>query len=132
MTGKTPYQIETRQPNAMWMTAVFGDFATTGKIKSTLPKGAVVLGCTYVINTAFNQASTATISIGTNGPNTCTNIAAATTVAAATTTRVATATVTTMTADTDVYLKVSGTGTAGTTGSATVVLEYVVDPTLYQ
>lgn len=99
-----------------------------------VPKGAVVIGTTVGITTVFNAGTTNVLIVGTSGDDDALVAAADVNEAAVAVTRVAPATLAgaiAASADTDVYVKYTQTGTAATTGAGWVVVEYVLDPTKY-
>lgn len=100
----------------------------------TLPKGAVVIGTTVGIKTVFNAASTNVLIVGTAADDDALVAAAGVDETAVAVTRVAPATLAgnlAPSADTDIYVKYTQSGTAASTGAAWVVVEYVLDPAKY-
>ena len=101
------------------------DIATGVPMNAKLPNGAIVLFTTVNIDTVFNAVSTNVLTVGTVSTAYNNLIAAGdvdeTTLGATTLTSKALK----VAADTDVYIKYTQTGTAATTGAATVVVAYV-------
>jgi len=100
----------------------------------TLPKGAVVIGTTVGVTTAFNAGSTNVLIVGTSGDDDALVASGGVDETAVAVTRVAPATLAgnlASAADTDLYVKYTQSGTAGSAGAAWVVVEYVLDPAKY-
>jgi len=96
----------------------------TGKY---LPIGGIIIGTDISVNTTFNAQTTNVLTIGING-TTANNIVA--TVSAATAAIVQNYAPTgtalgKLTADSQVYVKYSQTGTAATQGAATFIIKYI-------
>lgn len=101
----------------------------------TLPKGAVVLGTTVGIKTVFNAATTNVLIVGDGVDDDSLVAAGGVDETAVAVTRVAPATLAgniASAADTDIYVEYTQSGTAATTGSAWVAVEYVLDPAKYE
>lgn len=99
-----------------------------------VPKGAVVIGTTVGITTAFNAGTTNVLIVGTSGDDDALVAAAGVDETAVAVTRVAPATLAgavAASADTDIYVKFTQSGTAASAGAAWVVVEYVLDPAKY-
>ncbi|WP_316219387.1 hypothetical protein [Bradyrhizobium sp. SZCCHNR2026] len=96
--------------------------------KNWLPKGAVILRATATVTSAFNAATTNTLSVGTAGDST-TNIVNAQTVGAVGQFAAAPtgAALGPLTADKQVQVTYTQAGAAATAGAAYVVIEYVPD-----
>jgi hypothetical protein len=90
-----------------------------------LPAGAIILSTDVSVNTAFNAATTNVLTIGLNG-TTANNIVATVAATAGLVLNLApTGTALgKLTADTQVYVKYTQTGTAATTGNATFIIKY--------
>lgn len=118
-------QIAYHQKNVNFNTAGIA----TGVKLGTLPKGAKIFANVTTIETAFNSAGTNRLVIGTNSTS-YNNIATSTVNAAGTAGSKQSLIGGTLdfTQDTDVYIKyTAATGTAATTGNATVILAFTVD-----
>lgn len=101
----------------------------TGVKLGTLPAGAKIFRYVGTIETGFNSAGTNRLVVGTNSTS-YNNIATSTTNAASTagTKESVIGCTLDFTQDTDVYIKyTAATGTAATTGNATIILAYTVD-----
>lgn len=99
--------------------------------KQTLPKGAIIIGVVLAVTTAFNAATTNTLSIGTVG-DTATNIVNAQSVSAAGVTNdlqptTGGAAYGALAADKQIQVTYTQTGAAATAGAAYVVIMYVCD-----
>jgi hypothetical protein len=91
-----------------------------------LPAGGIVTGTYVSVNTAFNAQTTNVLTIGTNG-TTANNIVATVAATAGLVQNLApTGTALgKLTADTQLYVKYTQTGTAATTGNATFIVKYI-------
>lgn len=91
-----------------------------------LPAGGIILSTDVSVNTAFNAQTTNVLTIGLNG-TTANNIVATVAATAGLVLNLApTGTALgKLTADTQVYVKYTQTGTAATTGNATFIIKYV-------
>jgi hypothetical protein len=102
----------------------------TGVLVGVLPIGAMVVDAVTRVETLFNAATTNVLTAGTNSTS-YDNIVGAADVTEGTTgayrAAIATAGATTYAADTEVYAKYTQTGTAATTGKATIVIAFVVN-----
>lgn len=99
-----------------------------------LPKGATVLRTVVGVTTAFNAATTNVLIVGTAADDDALVAAAGVDESAVAVTSVAPATLAgavAPSADTDIYVKYTQSGTAATAGAAWVVVEYVLDPAKY-
>lgn len=108
----------------------FADVSGTQYKVGTLPMGALVLGTSIAVKTAFNAGSTNVLIVGTSGDDDALVAAAGVDETAVALTRVAPATLAGLvapSADTDIYTKYTQTGTAASAGEAVVVVEYVPD-----
>jgi hypothetical protein len=107
-------------------------FATTTAANvAVLPAGAQILNIYVDVTAAFNAATGNTITIATSGGTTLATVGSASTtpvaVGRATVTTAAPATwVNVGTTDLIITTALTNTGTAATTGAATVTIEYVV------
>lgn len=100
----------------------------------TLPQGAVVIGTTIGIKTAFNAATTNVLIVGTAADDDALVAAGGVDETAVAVTRVAPATLAgavAASADTDIFVEYTQSGTAATAGAAWVAVEYVLDPAAY-
>lgn len=97
----------------------------TGKV---LPAGAVISGVDVYVNTVFNAQTTNVLTVGTNG-TTANDLVGSSDVNEASAQMFANITtggaLGKLSADKPVYVKYTQTGTAATTGAATVVIKYV-------
>lgn len=91
----------------------------------TLPAGAVPITTTVDINTAFNAATTNTVSVGTTATGTDYVSATAAGSAATSATAVPIAKRTALLVDTPIYVSYASTGTAASAGVATVHVSYL-------
>jgi hypothetical protein len=91
-----------------------------------LPAGAIIESTSVSVNTAFNAATTNVLTIGLNG-TTANNIVATVAATAGLVLNLApTGTALgKLTADTQVYVKYTQSGTAATTGNATFMIKYM-------
>lgn len=133
MALTTPRTFHTQQVHYLRKTVNYNDTSiATGVIFGTLPAGAQILpfASTISIRTAFNAATTNNLLIGTTAGG---NDICATADAGAGTTGIKTlalATVTTngyRTADTDLFVTYTQTGTAATTGVGTITIAFTID-----
>ncbi len=99
--------------------------ADTVKV-GVIPAGARLLPAFVSINTAFNAATTNVLTVGSNASSD-NNIVAAGDVDETVTgvTQVFTGLSVTFSADTTIYVRYTQSGTAATTGQATIILPYV-------
>ena len=111
----------------------YNDASISGGARAygALPAGAIVIGTDCYINTVFNAVTTNVLTCGTN-TTTSNNIFAAADVDETATglTQNVKPTGTALgplSADTDVYVKYTQTGTAATTGKAYIVIKYIPD-----
>lgn len=96
-----------------------------------IPANAVVLGTTVGVTTVFNAATTNVLIVGTSGDDDALVAAGGVDETAVGVTRVAPATLAgklSASADTEIFVKYTQTGTAATTGAAWIVVEYALDP----
>lgn len=129
--GTSARELATQQVHYMRKTVLFN---TTGigsgiPFKNKLPAGAHILHCNVRIKTAFNSAGTNRLVVGTNSSS-FNNVCTSTTAAASTTggKQSVIGGALSFTTDTDLYVKyTAATGTAATTGEATVTVAYVPD-----
>lgn len=96
----------------------------------TLPSGAKVVNAVVHVSTVFNAATTNVLTAGTNS-TAFDNIVGAGDVTEGTlggySAAILTAGALTLTSDTDVYARYTQSGTAATTGAATICIMFVVD-----
>lgn len=91
-----------------------------------IPSGARITKIWVSINTAFNAATTNVLTVGSNASSNNNIVAAADVDETATgVTEVTTGWSVTFAADTTIYIRYTQSGTAATTGAATIILEYV-------
>jgi hypothetical protein len=104
---------------------------SSGVRKQTLPSGAIILSTTTLITTVFNAVTSNVLTVGINSSS-YDNIVSAgradETLAGLYNGIEPTGTALgKLDANADVYAKYTQTGTAATTGAATVIIQYVVD-----
>lgn len=93
----------------------------------TLPAGAIITSVTVRVDTAFNAATTNVLIVGTSSGSNADIVADGDVDETATgTTQVMRGVGLSISADTIIYAKYTQSGTAATTGSATIVINYVV------
>lgn len=105
------------------------NIATADKVKvGRLPAGAFITNALVRVDTVFNAASTNVLTVGTNSGSD-NNIVASGDVneASAQTFVCTTGNGLSITADTDVFALYTQTGTAATTGKATIVIAYALN-----
>lgn len=129
--GSTARQFHTQQVHYLRKTVAYNTTNIANGIKmGTLPAGAKVIDAVVHVTTAFNAASTNVLTAGTNSTS-YDNIVGSGDVTEGTPAgyraSVTTAAAQTLSADTDVYVKYTQTGTAASTGAATVIITYVPD-----
>lgn len=95
-----------------------------GVAVGTLPAGAVLDKTSVYATTAFNATTTNTVSVGTTPTGTNYINATSVTAAARVDTVVPIAVAGPLAADTIIYVSYAQTGTAATTGAATIVVTY--------
>jgi len=102
------------------------NIGTSDKVKlGTLPAGAFIVKCLVRVDTAFNAGTTNVLTVGTSGGSDADIVGSADVTEGSTgTVVVTTGNGLSITSDTDIYIKYTQTGTAATTGAATIVLEY--------
>lgn len=130
MALKNPRSFHTQQIHYLRADVSF-DTANiaTGVIIGTLPSGAQVVDAVVNVTTAFNAATTNVLTAGTVGAS-YDNIVGAADVTEGTTGGYRAAILTAgrqVAADTDVYARYTQTGTAATTGKATIVIAFAVN-----
>lgn len=106
-------------------TAASGTALSMGAI----PAGAMVLATTVGIRVAFNAATTNVLIVGTSGDDDALVAEGGVDETAVAVTRVVPATLAGLlsaSADTEIFVKYTQSGTAASTGSAVVVVEYVL------
>lgn len=93
-----------------------------------LPAGAFITQCLVRVETVFNAATTNVLTVGTSGGSDADIVASGdVNEASATTQSASTGLGLSVTADTDVFAKYTQTGTAATTGKATIVIAYATN-----
>lgn len=122
-------QTQNQQVHYLRKTVNYNDanIATGIRFANALPAGAFMLPTYVEIETVFNAATTNVLTVGTNSSS-YNDIVAAGDVDEGVTgiTEVATAVGKGLTsADVDVYVKYAQSGTAATTGKATIVIPYI-------
>lgn len=130
MTG-TARQYHTQQVHYLRKTVNFNDPGIgSGVCMGTLPAGAMVIDAVTRVETVFNAVTTNVLTAGTNSSS-YDNIVGSADVTEGTTggyrAAVLTAAATSYASDTDVFVKYTQTGTAATTGKATIVIAFVVN-----
>lgn len=129
--GHPARQLSTQQVNYLRKTVNFNDpgIATGVPIRNWLPKGAQILRTVVTIQTAFNAATTNVLTVGTNASSYNDIVASGdvdeTTLGA--TTVLTGAKLNALSADKQAYIMYTQTGTAATTGKASIVIEYAPD-----
>lgn len=100
--------------------------ATKHPLNAQIPNGATVVSVVVRVTTAFNAATTNTLTVGSNSTS-YNNLVAAADVNAGVVgnTDVLSAEGFTVTADTQLYANYAQTGTAATAGAATIIVGYV-------
>lgn len=99
--------------------------ADTVKI-GRIPAGSLLLSAIVRVTTAFNAATTNVLTVGANASANTDIVAAGELSEGATgTTVVLTGAALTFANDTDIYVRYTQTGTAATTGAATIVITYI-------
>jgi len=92
----------------------------------TLPSGAQILNCTVRVKTAFNAATTNVLTVGTASGSNADIVSSADVAEGTTGAYVADRGAdVSITADTQVYVKYTQTGTAATAGEAVITLTYL-------
>lgn len=129
--GRPARELATQQTNFLRKTVSHNDagIATGIPIRNWLPDGAQILRTTVTIQQVFNAATTNVLTVGTNASD-YNDIVAGGDVDE--TTLGATAVLTgaklnALSGDKQVFIKYTQTGTAATTGRASVVIEYAPD-----
>jgi len=136
--GSTARQLPYQVVHTLRIKVNFNDAGiATGVGKQWLPKGAIITSTSVHVGTAFNAGTTNALTVGTNASSYNNIVAAADvdeTAAGVVTNGIKPATSGTATgplaADTRVFVMYSQTGTAATTGQATVLIHYVPDTDL--
>ncbi|TXH53565.1 MAG: hypothetical protein E6Q97_12935 [Desulfurellales bacterium] len=106
----------------------------TAVLIGTLPKGAVVMSTTVAIKVAFNAGTSNDIIVGTSGDPDALVATGGVTETSVAATRVAPATLAgnvAASADTPLYVTYTQSGTAASAGTASIMVEYALDPTKY-
>lgn len=102
----------------------------TGVGKQSLPAGAIILGTTVLVTTAFNAATTNVLTVGTNSSSYDNIATSAQTVSGTTGLKQNLAPTGTalgkLSAAAQVFVKYTQTGTAASAGAATVMIAYTV------
>lgn len=104
------------------------NIGTTDKVLlGTLPAGARIINCVAAVEVAFNAATTNVLTVGSNA-GADTNIMGASDITEGTPGGYSSLAGTTLTfaTDTPVYILYTQSGTAATTGTATITLSYTV------
>ena len=100
----------------------------------TLPKGAIVLRTVSGVTEAFDAGTTNVLIVGTAADDDALVAAGGVDETAVAVTSVAPATLAgnvAASADTDIYVEYTQSGSAATAGNASVVVEYALDPAAY-
>ena len=129
--GRPARELATQQTNFLRKTVNFDDAGIDTGIpfRSWLPEGAQILRAVVTIQTVFNAATTNVLTVGTNSTSYNDIVASGDvdeTVLGATTVLTG-AKLNALSADKQVYVKYTQTGTAATTGKASIVIEYAPD-----
>jgi hypothetical protein len=126
--GSTAREYHTRQTHYIRHDLAHDDVASGTPVKiGTVPANALVLGTTVSVQTVFNAASTNVLIVGTATDDDALVAAGGVDETAVAVTRVAPATLgglLSASADTPIYVEYTQSGTAATTGAATVIVEY--------
>lgn len=102
----------------------------TGVSMGKIPNGALITAVKVLIETVFNAATTNVLTVGKLGTlNAYLQAGDVDETAAAFT--VVTARAAKLSAETEILVTYTQSGTAATTGAATVIVEYVLDPTAF-
>lgn len=129
--GRPARELSSHQVNYLRKTVNYNDpgIATGIPVRSWLPEGAQILRTVVTIQTVFNAQTTNVLTVGTNASS-YNNIVASgdvdETVLGATTVLTG-AKLNALSADKQVYVMYTQTGTAATTGKASIVIEYAPD-----
>jgi hypothetical protein len=125
--GSTARTLYTEQVCYLRQSFVFGATTSTAITIGTVPKGAVITDVSIAVSTAFNFGTNNLTDIGTVAAST--NLASGASLATAGLIKPSLATSTGIgpfAADTAIIATPSLTGTAGTTGKATVAISYIM------
>lgn len=128
--GSSARDVKSPVKQALYTSVNYNDTGIASGVKfGTLPAGAVVTMTSVHVTTTFNAATTNVLTVGTNGTTANDLIASGSvdeTTAGATNVAPAASTAWgPLSADTDVYVKYTQTGTAATQGVARIVVEYI-------
>lgn len=129
--GRPARELATQQTNYLRKTVNYNDAGIDTGIpfRNWLPEGARILRANVVIDTVFNAATTNVLTVGTNSSN-YNDIVASGDVDETVLGETAVLTgakLGALSADKQVYIKYTQTGTAASTGKATVIIEYAPD-----
>lgn len=123
-------QYHTQQTHYIRRTVTIADGSGTAVYAGTIPRGAIVLGTTCAVTTVFNSGTSDVVIVGTLADDDALVAAAGFSETAVGVTRVAPATLgglLSASADTDIYTKWTGSGTAATTGVVEIIVEFAPD-----
>lgn len=124
--GTPARKLHTQQIHQISVTVAYNTAGVTGGLQvGTLPAGAVLDKTIVAVTTAFNAGTTNTLSVGTTATGTQLISATAGGSVARVDTVVPVAQMGPLAADTPIYVSYGTSGTAATTGVATVVVTYV-------
>lgn len=103
------------------------DIGTADKVKvGSIPAGSLLLAAYVRVSAVFNAVTTNVLTVGTSSGSNADIVAAGEVNEAATgVTVVLTGAALTFASDTDIYVKYTQTGTAATTGAASIVITYI-------
>lgn len=118
-------KLHTQQTHQISITIAYNTPGVAGGVQvGTLPAGAVIDKTTVAATTAFNAATTNTISVGTTPTGTNLINATSVTAVARVDTVAPVAQMGPLAADTPIYASYAQSGTAATTGVATIIVLY--------
>lgn len=130
MAKPNPRQSQNQQVHYLRNRVQFGDAGVaTGEYLGTLPAGAIILGTSVSVPTAFNAATTNSLTVGGNSPTYNDVGTAAQTLVGATGLKPrfspTGSSLNSISADLDIFAVYQQTGTAASAGIADIIIEYV-------
>lgn len=130
MAKPNPRQSQNQQVHYIRYRVQFGDAnVATGEYIGTLPAGAIIIGSDFSVPTAFNAATTNSLTVGGNSPTYNDVATAAGTLVGATGLKqnvVPTgSSLNSISADLDIYAVYQQTGTAASAGVCDVMVKYI-------
>lgn len=127
--GSTARQSEHQLTHFLRKTVTFADvFPAAGIPMGYIPAGALIVGASIDVTTAFNAGTTNSLSVGTNTPTNDNIVTAAQAVAGTQGVKrnlAPTVRVDQITTDSYVYVSYAQSGTAASAGQATIVVEFI-------